>query len=45
MGRPDVTKGVDHPDFERFIRLMATNENIWTKVTCPERLTVSGPSL
>jgi 2-pyrone-4,6-dicarboxylate lactonase len=43
MGRPDVTKGVDHPDFERFIRLMATNENIWTKVTCPERLTVFGP--
>ena len=43
MGRPDVTKGVDHPDFERFIRLMATNDNIWTKVTCPERLTVSGP--
>ena len=43
MGRPDVTKGVDHPDFERFIRLMATNENVWTKVTCPERLTVSGP--
>ena len=43
MGRPDVTRGVDHPDFERFIRLMATNENIWTKVTCPERLTVSGP--
>ena len=43
MGRPDVTKGVDHPEFERFIRLMATNENVWTKVTCPERLTVSGP--
>ena len=42
MGRPDVTKGVDHPDFERFIRLMAENENIWTKVTCPERLTVAG---
>ena len=38
-----MTKGVDHPDFERFIRLMATNENVWTKVTCPERLTVSGP--
>ena len=42
MGRPDVTKGVDHPDFGRFIRLMAENENIWTKVTCPERLTVAG---
>lgn len=42
MGRPDVTKGVDHPDFERFIRLMQENENIWTKVTCPERLTAQG---
>lgn len=43
MGRPDVTKGLDHPDFNRFIRLMTENENIWTKVTCPERLTVAGP--
>ena len=43
MGRPDVTKGVDHADFERFIRLMTENVNIWTKVTCPERLTITGP--
>lgn len=43
MGRPDVTKGIDHPDFQRFADLMARNENIWTKVTCPERLTVAGP--
>lgn len=43
MGRPDVTKGVDHPDFQRFIRLMENNENIWSKVTCPERLSVQGP--
>ncbi len=43
MGRPDVTKGVDHPDFQRFLALMEENENIWSKVTCPERLTVSGP--
>lgn len=42
MGRPDVTKGVDHPDFARFVDLMTRNDNIWTKVTCPERLTVSG---
>jgi len=42
MGRPDVTNGVDHPDFQRFIRLMEENENIWSKVTCPERLTVQG---
>ncbi len=43
MGRPDVTKGVDHPDFQRFARLMAENENIWSKVTCPERLSQMGP--
>ncbi len=43
MGRPDVTKGVDHPDFQRFADLMADNENIWSKVTCPERLTAVGP--
>jgi 2-pyrone-4,6-dicarboxylate lactonase len=43
MGRPDVAKGVDHPDFQRFIRLLADHDNFWTKVTCPERLTVEGP--
>ena len=43
MGRPDVTKGVDHPDFQRFVAFMADNENVWTKVSCPERLTVEGP--
>ncbi len=43
MGRPDVSKGVDHPDFQRFVDLMARNDNIWTKVTCPERLSLTGP--
>ncbi|MDQ2088858.1 amidohydrolase family protein [Marimonas arenosa] len=43
MGRPDVSKGVDHPDFQRFLDLMARNDNIWSKVTCPERLSVEGP--
>ena len=43
MGRPDVAKGVDHPDFQRFVQLLADHDNIWTKVTCPERLTVAGP--
>ncbi len=42
-GRPDVTRGVDHPDFQRFINLLAENENFWTKVSCQERLTVAGP--
>ncbi|MDG1738957.1 MAG: amidohydrolase family protein [Paracoccaceae bacterium] len=43
MGRPEVSLGVDHPDFQRFMRLMSDNENIWSKVTCPERLTKLGP--
>ncbi|WIY26084.1 amidohydrolase family protein [Parasedimentitalea psychrophila] len=43
MGRPDVSKGVDHPDFQRFIQLMEDNTNIWSKVTCPERLSKQGP--
>lgn len=43
MGRPDVSKGIDHPDFQRFVKLLDTNENVWTKVSCPERLTIAGP--
>jgi len=43
MGRPDVSNGIDHPDFQRFVNLLARHENIWTKVTCPERHTISGP--
>ncbi len=43
MGRPDVSKPVEHADFQEFIMLMATSENIWAKVTCPERLTIAGP--
>jgi 2-pyrone-4,6-dicarboxylate lactonase len=43
MGRPDVAKGVEHADFQRFIALLDDNPTIWTKVSCPERLTVAGP--
>ena len=43
MGRPDVEKGVDHPDFQRFVDLMKTNTKVWSKVTCPERLSIEGP--
>jgi len=43
MGRPDLAQGVDHPDFRRFVDLMAANPRIWSKVTCPERLSISGP--
>ena len=43
MGRPNVKNGVDHIDFKRFISLLENNSSIWSKVTCPERLTVAGP--
>ncbi len=43
MGRPDVAAGVDHPDFQRFASLMGEMPNLWSKVTCPERLSPSGP--
>lgn len=43
MGRPDVTKPVDGPEFALFVRFMAENGNVWSKVTCPERLSASGP--
>jgi len=43
MGRPDVTKPVDGPEFELFIKLMREHGNVWSKVTCPERLSQSGP--
>jgi 2-pyrone-4,6-dicarboxylate lactonase len=42
MGRPDVTKGIDHPDFLRFANMLEKHDNIWTKVSCPERLTKAG---
>lgn len=44
MGRPDVTKDPYGPEFELFVRFMRENRNVWTKVTCPERLSVSGPA-
>lgn len=42
MGRPDVTKSVDGPEFGRFIHFME-RDNVWSKVSCPERLSGKGP--
>ena len=42
MGTPDVTKGVDHPENQRFHRLLGAHQNFWVKVTCPERMTRIG---
>jgi len=42
MGRPNVTEPIDNPEFDMFLGFMRDNSNVWTKVSCPERLTVSG---
>jgi 2-pyrone-4,6-dicarboxylate lactonase len=42
MGRPDVKKGVQHGEFQRYLKLLEAHTNIWSKVSCPERLTVAG---
>ncbi|MCY7319478.1 MAG: amidohydrolase family protein [Ramlibacter sp.] len=43
MGRPDVSLPVDGPQFELFIKFMREYPNVWSKVSCPERLSVGGP--
>ena len=43
MGRPDVSKPVDGPEFQAFVAFMRDNPRVWSKVTCPERLSVTGP--
>ena len=43
MGRPDVSKPVDAPEFELFVRFMREHANVWSKVSCPDRLSVAGP--
>ncbi|MFI9629706.1 amidohydrolase family protein [Streptomyces sp. NPDC052042] len=43
MGRPDVTQPVDGPGFERFMTLLRDHPQFWAKVSCPDRLTASGP--
>jgi 2-pyrone-4,6-dicarboxylate lactonase len=43
MGRPDVSQPIDGPEFGLFMRFMHEHDNVWSKVSCPERLSVSGP--
>ena len=45
MGRPDVTKPVEGPEFEMFLDFMRGNPKIWCKVSCPDRLSLSGSPL
>ena len=43
MGRPDVTKPIDGPEFSLFERFMREHGNVGSKVTGPERRSVGGP--
>ena len=43
MGRPDVSLPLDGPQFALFQKFMHEHENVWSKVSCPERLSVVGP--
>lgn len=43
MGRPDTSKPVDGEGFNLFVKLLTENENFWSKVSCPERLSHVGP--
>ncbi|ABM55961.1 amidohydrolase family protein [Verminephrobacter eiseniae] len=43
MGRPDVSQPVDGPDFGLFLELMHQHPHVWSKVSCPERLSLTGP--
>ncbi len=43
MGRPDVSLPVDGVEFELFLKLLTDNDNFYSKVSCPERLSNLGP--
>ena len=43
MGRPDPSKAVGGPEFELFMKLMREHPNVWSKVSCPDRLSNVGP--
>ena len=43
MGRPDVSLPVGGPQFALFERFMREYPNVWSKVSCPERLSITGP--
>ncbi|APZ33923.1 2-pyrone-4,6-dicarboxylate hydrolase [Microbacterium aurum] len=42
MGRPDVSRPVANPQFELFQSFMRENPQVITKVSCPDRLSITG---
>ena len=43
MGRPDVTQGPEGKDMTAFRDLLDSRPDIWTKVSCADRLDAGGP--
>jgi len=43
MSVPEVKKGVHDAAFQRYLALLQELPDLWVKVTCPERLSASGP--
>jgi 2-pyrone-4,6-dicarboxylate lactonase len=43
MGCPNVNKPHGGPEFELFMRFLHEHSNVWSKVSCPERLSLAGP--
>ncbi len=42
MGRPDVAQGPHGADMTAFRALMDSRDDVWVKVTCPDRLSAQG---
>lgn len=43
MARPDVSQSAYGAAFDRFVQMLHNNTNHWAKVSCPDRLSQSGP--
>lgn len=43
IGRPDVTQGSDGDEMAAFKAFLRSHHNVWTKVSCAERLSKQGP--
>ena len=43
MGRPDASLQVNGPQFELFVKFMREYPHVLSKVSCPERLSITGP--
>lgn len=42
MGRPDVSEGPQGAEMMRFVDFLEAHDNVWTKVSCAERLSSQG---